>query len=88
MILGPIFIEKVMLFAVQNSLPCQCVEKGKVLTAKIIVFSMKNRSQNHMRNMSKKYNFLFYVGNVFVGSGEHAECLGTFLTLGPYRLEK
>jgi len=35
------FIEKLMLLAVKNTLPCQCVEKGKVFTAKIIDFSMK-----------------------------------------------
>jgi len=40
-ILGSIFIEKMMLLAVKNTLPCQCVEKGKVFTAKSIDFSMK-----------------------------------------------
>ena len=36
--------------------------------------------------MSKKYNFYFYVTNVFFDAGERGECMETFL--GPRRLEK
>ena len=41
MIWGSIFNEKPMLFAVKHILSYQCVGKGKVLTVKTIVFSMK-----------------------------------------------
>ena len=34
----------------------------------------------------KKYNFYFYVTNVFFDAGERGECMETFL--GPCRLEK
>ena len=34
----------------------------------------------------KKYNFYFYITNVFFDAGERGECMGTLL--GSYRLEK
>ena len=84
MILGSIFIEKMMLLAVKNTLPCQCVEKGKVFTAKIIDFSMKIVPKITWEMCRKKYNFYFYVTNVFFDAGERRECMETFL--GLYRL--
>ena len=39
-----------------------------------------------MRTMSKKYNFYFYVINVFFDARERGECMETFL--GSCRLEK
>ena len=86
MILGSIYIGKVMLFAVKNTLPCQCVEKGKVFTAKRIDFSMKIDPKITRQPCRKNYNFCFYVTNVFFDAGERGECMETFLE--PCRLEK
>ena len=84
MILGSIFIEKMMLLAVKTVLPCQCVEKGKILTAKIIDFPMKIMPKITWEMCRKNCNFYFYVTNVFFDEGEHRECMETFLE--PYRL--
>ena len=86
MILGLIFIEKVMFFTVENALPYQCVGKGKVLTVKIIDFLTRIDPKIIWKIRRKKFNFYFHVGNVFFDAGEHGERMGTFLRC--YRLEK
>ena len=80
------FHRKMMILAVKNTLPCQCVEKGKVFTAKNNEFSMKIFPKITWEMCRKKYKIYFYVTNVFVVTGDRRECLRTFL--GPYRLEK
>ena len=75
-----------MLFAVKNTLPCQCVEKGKVFTAKSIDFSLKIVPKITWEMCRKKYKFYFYVTNVFFDAGERGESMETFL--GSCRLEK
>ena len=86
MVLGLISIEKSMLFAVKHILSYQCVGKGKVLTVKSIDFSMKIGPKITCELCRKFLFFLFYVGNVFVDTGECGELMGTFQ--GSYKLEK
>ena len=86
MILGSILVEKSMIFIVENALPCQCVGKGNVLTAKNIDFSTRIDPKIIFKICRKIYTFLFYVVNVFFDAGELGECMETFLE--SYRLEK
>ena len=81
-----IFIEKSMLFAVKT-LPFSTHWQGRVFfTAKSIIFSMKIDPKITWEPCRKKYNFYFYVTNVFFDAGERGECMETFL--GPCRLGK
>ena len=66
MILGSIFIEKMMLLAVKNALPYQCVDKGKVFTAKIIDFSMKIIPKTTWKMHRKNTIFIFILQMYFL----------------------
>ena len=65
-ILGSIFIEKVMLFAVKIVLPCQWVEKCKVFTAKRIDFSMKIDPKITREPCRKNTIFIFMLQMYFL----------------------
>ena len=75
-----------MLFTVKP-LPFSTHWQGRVFyTAKSITFSMKIDPKITREPCRKKYNFYFYVTNVFFDAGERGECMETFL--GLCRLEK
>ena len=70
-----------MRFAVKT-LPFSTHWQGRVFfTAKSINFSMNIDPKITWEPCRKKYNFYFYVTNVFFEAGERGECMETFLGL-------
>ena len=75
---GSISIEKSMLFVIKNTLPCQCIQKGKILNAKSIDFPMKIDPQIACKMRQKFYNFYFMLQMYFLMLVSTASAWGRF----------